>query len=270
MKLQKIGLIGGTGMGDMLGWGNAIVTKKTARTPYGVVDYSVFPHTSPPIVMVSRHENSGEYLLPHKLNWQAYMYVLGNKLENVDLILTTSAVGTPYKEVGGFEQGDLIVPSDIIDYVQDSYTFARKGFSDSLAFHRPSTDLLCPHLRQALDNPEDCNPPHLILANSIKGPRFETPAEMKVRLADGVDVVGMTTAFPEAVLAGELGIPYAVLCGVTNIAPAEHNGMEVTEAMKVMLPKMKVCILQAIDWLVENEHPDECPCRKGKEESVFC
>ena len=117
----------------------------------------------------------------------------------------------------------------------------------------------------------------LLVIKNFPKPLIKTPSPLNIialiswKIAlNIICVVGMTTAFPEAVLAGELGIPYAVLCGVTNIAPAEHNGMEVTEAMKVTLPKMKVCILQAIDWLVENEHPDDCPCRKGREESVFC
>lgn len=52
------------------------------------------------------------------------------------------------------------------------------------------------------------------------GPRFETPAEIRL-LAVHADVVGMTVA-SEAVLAGELGIAYAAVCVVDNLA----NGLE--------------------------------------------
>ncbi|MGH9049648.1 MAG: MTAP family purine nucleoside phosphorylase [Acidimicrobiia bacterium] len=48
------------------------------------------------------------------------------------------------------------------------------------------------------------------------GPRFETPAEIRV-LAAHADVVGMTVA-SECVLAGELGLRYAAVCVVDNLA----------------------------------------------------
>lgn len=48
------------------------------------------------------------------------------------------------------------------------------------------------------------------------GPRFETPAEIRM-IAAHADVVGMTIA-SECVLMGELGIPYAAVCVVDNLA----------------------------------------------------
>ena len=48
------------------------------------------------------------------------------------------------------------------------------------------------------------------------GPRFETPAEIRL-MAAHADVVGMTIA-SECVLAGELGISYAAICVVDNLA----------------------------------------------------
>ena len=48
------------------------------------------------------------------------------------------------------------------------------------------------------------------------GPRFETPAEVRM-IAAHADVVGMTVA-SECVVAGELGIAYAALCAVDNLA----------------------------------------------------
>lgn len=48
------------------------------------------------------------------------------------------------------------------------------------------------------------------------GPRFETPAEIRV-IAAHADVVGMTIA-AECILAGEVGVPYAAVCTVDNLA----------------------------------------------------
>lgn len=65
------------------------------------------------------------------------------------------------------------------------------------------------------------------------GPRFETPAEIRL-IAAHADVIGMTIA-SECVLAGELGIPYAAICVVDNLAngvAAEPLSVEEFEAGK--------------------------------------
>jgi 5'-methylthioadenosine phosphorylase len=48
------------------------------------------------------------------------------------------------------------------------------------------------------------------------GPRFETPAEIRL-IAAHADVIGMTIA-AESIIAGELGLPYAAVCVVDNLA----------------------------------------------------
>lgn len=48
------------------------------------------------------------------------------------------------------------------------------------------------------------------------GPRFETPAEIRL-IAAHAEVIGMTIA-SECILAGELGMPYAAVCVVDNLA----------------------------------------------------
>jgi 5'-methylthioadenosine phosphorylase len=48
-----------------------------------------------------------------------------------------------------------------------------------------------------------------------RGPRFETPAEIRLAAAHA-DVIGMTVA-SESVAATELGLPYAAVCVVDNL-----------------------------------------------------
>ena len=48
------------------------------------------------------------------------------------------------------------------------------------------------------------------------GPRFETPAEIRL-IAPHADVVGMTLA-SECIVACELGLPFAAICAVDNLA----------------------------------------------------
>ena len=61
------------------------------------------------------------------------------------------------------------------------------------------------------------------------GPRFETPAEIRM-IAPHADVVGMTIA-SEWVVAGELGLEYAAICVVDNLANglAESGGLSLAE-----------------------------------------
>jgi hypothetical protein len=52
---------------------------------------------------------------------------------------------------------------------------------------------------------------------ATQGPRLETAAEINRLERDGADLVGMT-GMPEAVLARELGVPYAAISVVANHA----------------------------------------------------
>ena len=56
-----------------------------------------------------------------------------------------------------------------------------------------------------------------------RGPRLETPAEIRL-IAAHADVIGMTIA-SECVVAGELGLRYAAVCVVDNLA----NGVAESE-----------------------------------------
>jgi 5'-methylthioadenosine phosphorylase len=83
------------------------------------------------------------------------------------------------------------------------------------------------------------------------GPRFETPAEIGL-IAAHADLVGMTLA-SECVVAGELGLPYAAVCVVDNLAngiaaqplsPAElernreRNSTRLRDALDAVLPAL--------------------------------
>jgi len=62
------------------------------------------------------------------------------------------------------------------------------------------------------------------------GPRFETPAEIALMVAHA-DVVGMTIA-AECIVAGELGLAYAAVCVVDNLANGIGPGALSVEEME--------------------------------------
>lgn len=83
------------------------------------------------------------------------------------------------------------------------------------------------------------------------GPRFETPAEIRL-LAAHADVVGMTIS-AECTIAAELGLRYAAVCVVDNLANGvgdelltserlkadrRTNAVRLAEALAAMLPRL--------------------------------
>ncbi len=115
--------------------------------------------------------------------------------------------------------GTMWVPQQIIDY-----TWGREG-----SFH---DGVLLPLDHVECSEPFDAGVRELLLAaggaagvcmqpagvyGCTQGPRLETAAEIERLRRDGCDLVGMT-AMPEAVLARELGLGYAMLAMVVNRA----------------------------------------------------
>jgi 5'-methylthioadenosine phosphorylase len=133
-------------------------------------------------------------------------------------ILSWNGVGAI---AAGLSVGQLVVPDDVLDM-----TRARVGsYEQSVSSHQsPVTSLgtavFSKNLREKLIG---------VCAESggayathgtyvcTEGPRLETAAEISMFGWGGAAVVGMTLC-PEVWLAAELGIPYASLCIITNMA----------------------------------------------------
>jgi 5'-methylthioadenosine phosphorylase len=140
----------------------------------------------------------------------------------------------------GLSVGQAVIPDDVLDMTRarvGSFTtdvptpLRSEGFPApplhamgrvpgggdlSLPAGSPFSDELRQRLIQAC---ADLNLPHAAHGAYVctEGPRLETAAEIAMFGWGGAAVVGMTLA-PEVWLAAELGIPYASLCIVTNMA----------------------------------------------------
>jgi len=99
-----------------------------------------------------------------------------------------------------------------------------------------------------------------------EGPRFETPAEIRMFQHLGGDLVGMTSV-PEVVLARELGMCYASIGMVTNEAagitsqPLTHA--EVMESMKALGVKVTKIIEESIGLWTPDQN---CRCASANRE----
>ncbi len=155
--------------------------------------------------VVQRH--SGDpYVLPHLIDHEANLRPLAE--QGCDRVLAISSVGSLRAELG---IGSLVCPDDFIALHLD-----RSIHADARAHTAPGFD---PRWRAEVieawgaggQTPRDGG----VYWQTI-GPRFETPAEVRL-IAAHADVVGMTVG-SECVIAGELGLQYAALCMVDNLA----------------------------------------------------
>ena len=155
--------------------------------------------------IVQRH--SGDpYVLPHLIDHEANLRPLAE--QGCDRVLAIASVGSLRAELG---VGSLVCPDDFIALHLD-----RSIYADARAHTAPGFD---PHWRAEVieawsaggQEPRDGG----VYWQTI-GPRFETPAEVRL-IAAHADIVGMTVG-SECVIAGELGLQYAALCMVDNLA----------------------------------------------------
>ncbi|MEX2099897.1 MAG: 6-oxopurine nucleoside phosphorylase [Acidimicrobiia bacterium] len=80
------------------------------------------------------------------------------------------------------------------------------------------------------------------------GPRFETPAEIRY-IAQFADVVGMTVG-SECVVAGELGLAYAAVCVVDNLANGVDDRILTLEEFEHGKAANRAAVIASLDALV--------------------
>lgn len=163
--------------------------------------------------VVQRHGGVGDYVLPHEIDHAANLKPLVE--QGCDRVLAIASVGSLRTDL---PVGTLLCPDDFIALHVSTSIFAdtRAHSAPSFAAHWRA-ELLAAWAEGA-EAPVDGG----VYWQTI-GPRFETAAEIRM-IAPHADVVGMTVA-SECVIAGELGLEYAAICIVDNLA----NGLTAGE-----------------------------------------
>ena len=117
----------------------------------------------------------------------------------VERVISTNAVGAINKNYG---PGDFVVPYNIIDFTRSRATTFH---DDSPVINIDVTNPYCPELRKLVEKStkRSCRKYWLKSVLAVTdGPRFETPAEIRMMRKMGCDIVGMTGS-PEVFLARE-------------------------------------------------------------------
>ena len=205
---------------------------------------SAFGEPSGPIVtgsiagvrfsFIARH-GPGHRLGPSQVNYRANVDAL--KRCGVTDLLAISAIGSLREEIA---PGEFVVVDQLIDRTQGR---ARSFFGDvhdggGIVAHVPLADPVCPRLSGFAAEAAKLAGAKLHDAATyiaIEGPQFSTRAESLLYRQWGADVIGMT-AMPEARLAREAELPYALLGMVTDYDCWRGAGadVDVAEIVQVM------------------------------------
>jgi 5'-methylthioadenosine phosphorylase len=166
--------------------------------PVGLLDAGSF-------VYLQRH-GLDQYMAPHAIDHGAHISALVEA--GCDRVLAVGSVGTLRPEIG---VGTLVAPHDFISLIVRATLF-----EDARGHLVPGFD---GEWRQTLVDAFAATGQPLRDGGvywQSQGPRFETPAEVRL-IAAHADVVGMTIP-SEATIARELGLRYAPICTVDNLA----------------------------------------------------
>ena len=240
-----LAFIGGTGLTRLQGLN--IVERKSLDTEWGSPSspVTVGELNGQQVLFLARHGDP-HVLLPHQVNYRANLAAL--QQAGATAIVAVNAVGGISDEA---VSGAIVVPTQIIDYThgRDTTFFDKKnGPVVHVDFSWPFDE---PLRRRLLDALQGVAAPAVDggCYGATQGPRLETAAEIARMERDGCTIVGMT-GMPEAVLARELSLPYAMLSLVVNPAAGKsdaeitmeeieaviHAGMgKVTEALAVLV-----------------------------------
>ena len=214
----RIGLIGGSGLGQLLGGSGAEGAENAQRheieTPFGVPSDAILETRwgDATVLLLSRH-GPGHLLNPSRVPYRSNIFAL--KQLGCTHILATGAVGSLREE---YKPRSLVIPDQVIDR-----TYKRANtFYEEAAVHVEFAEPFCPVLRQivleaAKAQAEGERPTVHDRACyvAMEGPAFSTRAESLMHRLWGGDLIGMT-AMPEAKLAREAEIPYALIALVTD------------------------------------------------------
>ncbi len=176
-------------------------TERQIETPYGEARIFEGKEEHADVLFLPRH-GKDHSIPPHRVNYRANIKAL--EMMGVRYALAAYAVGSINREIPPLS---LVALDDLIDFTWGRESTYFEGGS-ARVHHVDMSEPYCPRLREALLElaPEMELPlrPHGTYV-ATNGPRLETPAEIRMFAQLGGDVVGMT-AFPECVLAKELGI----------------------------------------------------------------
>ncbi len=272
MAEELVGIIGGTGLGDVLAEHITDAEFCNINTPFGRPSTAIMVGGigQKRVAFLNRH-GKGHKFSPSEVPFAANIYAL--KKLGVHTVLSSAAVGSLREEIA---PGNLIIVDQFIDRTFKRVNSFFNGFG---AVHCEMSQPVCGRLREILIETAKgidikTHPKGTYVC--MEGPQFSTRAESLMHQSWGADLIGMT-GMPEAKLAREAQICY-VLVGLAS----DYDCWKPHEAQKNKQTLLKEIIgnlqaatnncLELIKAVLTNERElvcDDCHCRKSLELAVW-
>lgn len=263
MPQARIGVIGGTGLYDIEGLTD--IEEVNITTPFGQPSdtITIGRLEGVGIAFLPRH-GKGHRVSPTEIPARANIYAL--KSLGVEHIIAICSAGSFKKEI---KPGDLLIPDQLIDRTRNRVSsFFGEGIVAHIAFAEP----FCPALSQVLyqsarEAGASVHPRGTFVI--MEGPAFSTRAESRLYRSWGADIIGMT-ALPEAKLAREAEICYAVIGCVTDYDSWWEPGQPVTVDIILDILHKNVATARKIIKLAVSRIPEkrDCGCATALEAAI--
>jgi 5'-methylthioinosine phosphorylase len=232
-----IAIIGGSGLTQLANL--QITHRQIVRTPYGEPSGPLtFGRIGERQVAFLARHGYGHTLAPHEINYRANLWALHAK--GVRRVIAVCTVGAIDPELAA---GTIVLPDQIIDYTWGRPSTYFEGAEQPVTHIDFTYPFAEPTRQMALAAAHDAQVAMVDGGTyaAVQGPRLETKAEIDRLERDGATLVGMT-GMPEAALARELQIEYAMLSVVVNAAAGRGES-----ARRVALDDIPRIIDQAME-----------------------
>lgn len=216
-----LAIIGGRGLTELANL--KITHRQVMRTPFGEPSGAFLFGTlnGHEVIFLARH-GFGYTIPPHLVNYRANLWAL--REQGVSDVVSVATVGGIRADL---VPGTLVVPDQIIDYThgrEDTFFGNRNTSYRNIDFTLPYSEKLRSRILQSATLANQRCLDGGVYATT-QGPRLDSVAEINRYEKDGADMVGMT-GMPEAALARELEMNYAMIAVVANYAAGRGDSLQ--------------------------------------------
>ena len=272
MEQGLTGLIGGSGLGDVLADKIENARFYEAKTPFGKPSGKIMigKMGKRQVAFINRH-GPGHKLSPSKVPYAANIFAL--KKLGAHAVIATCAVGSLRKKI---QPGDLVIVDQFIDR-----TFRRQNtfFDDYGAVHTEMAQPVCGRLGDIIAEAAkklNVRTHRKGTYVGIEGPMFSTRAESLMHRIWGGDLIGMT-AMPEAKLAREAQMCYSLVALVSDYdcwrpQKKKRDKQELLREIIGNLQNASNNCLELIKAILANRHEivcENCDCRRSLDMAVW-
>jgi 5'-methylthioadenosine phosphorylase len=259
-----LAIIGGSGLYEMPGLQNT--REQVIHTPFGSPSSPIVTGEleGQQIAFLARH-GIGHHIMPGEVNYRANIYAL--KQLGAERVISISACGSLRED---YAPGHIVIPDQLFDNTKER---ERTFFGEGLVVHVSVADPFCPDLSHQLENATRKTNATVHSGGAfitIEGPRFSTKAESNTFRTWGMSLIGMT-ASPEAFLAREAELCYAVMAHVTDYDVWHVSESPVTVEMVIQtLNKNTIVAQEAIRNLARDlSEARTCDCGQALANAII-